>query len=630
MSEIGLNIPKDLGAARGLDPSLDPANLPKFNPFPKPQPLEDKIRTIIARSIPNIPAANREQTSFYPVVAIGIKLFLENGGVYDFVRPCTAMTVDINGYKEADTADVEINYNDFPYDPRLCKNIIVSVWVDYVNGLLAPSDPRQAKHIIRAENPKLLFEGYVDEYRVKGSVGDGMCASFKARDYTALLIDTKMMEGHFHIIRGNEKFTSIVKKLCQAFNLTVVFSEGLEASAPTVSQYFDDKDHRLVEESSSYWDVILKLADMIGCIAFVFGTKVYFGEPHPFKVFQAMHGSSGRTNLSYVWGENVQEFELARKYTENFRYTNVEVIAYDPDKKGQDKRIVVYYPEKPVERLITQQDGKITSQLRQGEATPQPNRLTQSFDRPTRETPRIARPAAPAADGVVGGTVSAQGQGSEKATRLVYRVFAPQYVNDIKILKKKAKQIWEQLTKGEIEGRLKVMGHSELVVGNAFQIHMNKEHLQIARTYHTNHEREELLKRRGYHPTMANQLAKAFGEWEKQWWYILQARHRYSDDEGYEVDADFVSFVNTDEDSGGGGSPGEQKPNEQRGGKDTTKVHNPQKQQQSAIKQGMGNTGGARSRNPISSVIPKAPPLPKPNIKGSGRQGPIDPSQPLI
>lgn len=629
MSEIGPNIPPSQGNARGLDPSLDPKNLGKLNPFPKAKSLEEQTREIIARSTPRLLAAAREQTSFYPVVAVGIKLFLENGGVFDFVRPCTTMTVDINGYKEADIADVEVNYNDFPYDPRLCKQIIVSVWVDYVNGLIAPSDPRQAKQIIRAENPKLLFEGYVDEYRVKGSAGDGMCAQFKARDYTALLIDTKMMEGHFHIIRGNEKFTSIVKKLCQPFNLTVVFSEGLEASAPTVSQYFDDKDHRLVEESSSYWDVILKLADMIGCIAFVFGTKVYFGEPHPLKVFQAMHETSGRSNLSYVWGENVQEFELARKYTENFRFTNVEVVAYDPDKKGQDKRIVVYYPDPPKEQLITQIDGKITSQMRGGEATPNPTRLTQSFNRPTRETPRVAQPAAPAADGVVGGTVSAQGQGSEKAVRKVYRVFAPQYVNDINILKKKAKQIWEQLTKGEIEGRMKVMGHSEMVVGNAFQIHMNREHLQIARTYPDAKQREELLKRRGFHPTMANQLAKAFGEWDKQWWYILQARHRYSDDEGYEVDADFVSFVNIDTDNGGP-TPGAQQPTQQRGGKATSQVHNPQKQQQTAIKPTMGNTGGARSRNPISTVIPKAPPLPKPNIKGSGQSGPIDPSQPLF
>lgn len=603
----------------GIDPSLDPGGLKNINPFPKiNRTLKQQTDALARRTaesvgLPkilgkklNVPG--RRQVVHYPTVLAHLVVFLDDvpgtpaGKKYDLVRPILTMTLDNNGHKEADCLELDLDYNDFPFDPRLVKNIVVSMWVDYVDGLLPPTTSKQAEAKVFSKNAKQIFEGYADEYRVCFSDNDGLVAKIKCRDYTGLLIDMKIIEGDYGTIRGTEKMTTIVKKLCGRYNLKVIFSEGLEASCPTVSQYFDDADHRLVEESSSYWDVILKMAEMLGCITFVFGQHVYFGRPDPQAIYEAVHGPRSAETLLYVWGENMEELELCRKYTDNNHYTCVEIIGYDEKRK---KRFSVFWPE-PLDRHTVQVQGRVESWITQGEPSSDPGRVAARQSKAqAKAAPKIAHVTS---DGKGGFTVS--GKENESVSRQVYRLLAPLGVNDVKHLKEIAKGVYQNMARSEIEGRMKAHGHTDLMAGMAFQIVLSTEQLKLLGSYPDTYNRIHALIERGYSKTLAITLARAFEEWDNQWWYILSARHHYSDDTGYEVDVDFISFANFDVVKKAKAK--ESAPPTTRGGKSQSKASAPIEQTQRPIQKNSSGTSTPNISSPVSSVIKKlAPKTPK-------------------
>lgn len=567
--------------------------------MPLPTLLEQKL--LVAR---------RKSVVHYPTVLVHFRVWLDDvpgapaGQVYDLVRPIQSVTVENNGYKEADTCDLELNYSDFSFDPRLVKNILVSVFVDYVDGLLPPSTAKQAEARVFSRDAKLIFEGYVDEYEITFSDDNGLCATMKARDYTGLMIDTKIVEGDFGVIRGNEKFTSIVKKLAERFQMKVKFSAGLEASCPTVSQYFDDKEHRLVEESSSYWDVIMKLAEMIGCITYVFGQYIYFGKPDPAMIRDTMYGEArSAETLIFVWGENIKELSMHRKYSQNNKYTNVEIIGYDEKNK---KNFSVFWPDPPMDRYIRQAGGKLESSMQGGEASSQPSRVpARQSNAEKKAAGRTARPTTQ--DSNAGYTYS--NAEKETITRQVYRLHAPLGCTDLKTLKEIAKGVWQNLCRSEIEGRMCIHGFSELMAGQAFQIILSKEHLKVLASYPDVAQRAKALQERGYHPSLAATLARAYKDWDDTYFYVLTARHKFTEGEGYDVEVDYVIFANTDVASR---AEAKTAPATQRGGNgaSSSAPATPYEQRQAPLRPGMDSQPQkATPQTPKGASVPSRLPL---------------------
>ena len=566
--------PNPGGATGGINPTLDPSTLPTFNPFPS-------VKNGGGLSLPNIGSTilqgaedalsyldkkindtAREDTTLYPVIVGFAHVVFEDGTTKDLAFPITEMVVDIKGHKEADGLDMTWNYNDMPYDPRLVKTLICSMWVGYEDSLLSPTTSQQAMAVFQKGKLQCMFEGYADEYKIEWKPDGGYESKAICRDYTALLIDTKVAEGDFPTIRGTDKFTDIVKKLATPFGFKVVFSEGLEAKCPTVQKYFADKDHRLVEEHTSYWDVICKMGEMIGAVAFVWQRTLYFGAPDPFAVFKTIHGETA-THIQYMWGTNIQELDIRRKYNTNYQYTNVEVRGFDI-KTG--KPIYVTWPDPPVQRDIRMVGGSFSSEVVHGKPGqgPLPQYATKaqlkniqvpiydSKGRVVRDTngkivtktqTQISKTVTQATDGKGGGNVSSNTE-NEKREQQNYIVYAPLYCKDVTILKEIAKQAWNNLHKMEIEGRMKVQGHSDMVSGMAFQITMSPTHIKLLQTYPNEQDRIAALIKRGYDPGLAAAVAKFIADEDTRWWYVLGAKHRYSDGDGYSCEVDFISFVN--------------------------------------------------------------------------------------
>jgi hypothetical protein len=592
------------GSVGQIDPSLNPSTiLGGINPFPSVTPgggfdlgaigsvIVKGAEDVLAELDKKINATVREDTTLYPVVIGVAHITFEDDQTLDRAFPILEMVCDINGHKEADILELTWNYNDLPADPRRVKSMICSLWVGYQESLQSPTTAQQALATFQAGKMQQMFEGYADEYHIEWK-NDGYEAKAKSRDYTSLLIDTKIQEGDFKVIRGTDKFTDIVKKLAEPFKFVVKFSQGLEAKCPTVQQYFGDKDHRLVEEHTTYWDVICKMAEMIGCIAFVWQRTLYFGAPDPFKVFETVHGEKA-THIEYMWGTNIQELEIRRKYNTNYRYTNVEVRGFDI-KKG--KPIYVTWPDPPAQRDVRMVGGSFQSSVIQGKAGQGPlpqyktaeqqrNHQVPVFDKKTgkpvmmtngkqqtKTVNDIPRTVVTATDGKGGGKYES-GKENEKVVQENYIVYAPHNCRDEKILKEIAKQTWNNLHRMEIEGRMKVQGHSDMVAAMAFQISMSPEHIKLLHTYPSIPDRVKALIKRGYHPTLAQQMATQIEEDEGRWWYALGAKHKYADGSGYECEVDFISFVNFDAAKKGENTP--QQSASKPGGKGSGKAATP-------------------------------------------------------
>jgi hypothetical protein len=561
----------------GLDPSFDPNNLPHtIDPFPSvtkngggfsigniAQNILKGGEDQLAYLDKKINNAARPDTTLYPTILGFAHIIFEDDKVFEITFPILETVLDNNGHKEADILELTWNFNDVPFDPRQVKEMICSLYVGYQEDLLSPTTAQQADAVFQKSKLRQMFEGYADEYHIEWK-DTGYEAKAKCRDYTALMIDLKIQDGNFKDIRGTDKFTDVVKNLAKTFKFNVMFSKGLEATCPTIQKYFDDKDHRLVEEHTSYWDVICKMAEMIGCIAFVTGRNLYFGDPDPFKVYETLYDDT-HESLEFVWGLNIQELEIRRKFNTNYQYTNVEVRGYDA-KKG--KPIYVTWPDPPVQKAIRMVGGSFSSEVVHGKAGqgPLPQYATAHQQKNHQEVVKdgkgrvvkdtlghvvtktvsdIPKQVTRATDGLGGGKVTSLSE-KEKRVQQNYIVYAPMYCKDEKILKEIARSAWNNLHRMEIEGRMKIQGHSDMMAGNCFQISLSPTHIKLLATYRSVPAMAEALKKRGYNKGTAEQLATFIIQEENRWWYILGAKHRYSDGSGYECEVDFISFVNFD------------------------------------------------------------------------------------
>lgn len=235
------------------------------------------------------------------------------------------LTVNINDYTSADTFEADIDYKNFPFDPRLIRACGVTIHMQDVGKIFNENNSLAAIKRIR---DNAIFMGFADEESI--SFDDTKrTVHLEGRDFTSLLIDTKYLDG---TIPMDQKLDVLLQKLLSELKQTAhlkLDNRTGDTDLPIIGSFFDDK-HQLsgrknVDREENYWEVIQDLVARAGLIAYIELDQLVLTKPQTlFKPDQAK---------IFVYGKNVKNLKFKRKIGRRKQF-NVIVRSLSPEGKA--------------------------------------------------------------------------------------------------------------------------------------------------------------------------------------------------------------------------------------------------------------------------------------------------------
>lgn len=291
---------------------------------------------------------------YYPQCLAAIQVIFDGFGsqeptdptIWD-VRP-RAVSVHLNGYREADSFEMEFDAAGFPFSPELIRNMGVSIYLYQTDNVQANSRPSE---------DDLVVAGLVDDAHYSAG-SDGRIFRVSGRDYTSLLIDKQWpADKKFPV---GKPLNVIVQDLIdeathqspsrRVIKVTVVDGTTISQVGKqsiksdlllTGGQYKISKKGQITiphsgdrkvhtnkkgipqKAGSSYWDVIYRACIQYGLIAFIRGAEVIISTPQTLT-----EATLGRLR-SVAYGKDLATLDINRKLG---RETVPTIVArsYDP------------------------------------------------------------------------------------------------------------------------------------------------------------------------------------------------------------------------------------------------------------------------------------------------------------
>lgn len=442
---------------------------------------------------------------FYPRCRVFLRVIWEDFGKDEYKTqreqvyllqdpPVLDVEVVNNDYSQADTFKLTIPFSWFPFDPRLIRACGVAI---YMGGVDSPEKDIEADANATAhKNLQLL--GFVDD--LTEDLGDQLQVVMEGRDQTALLIDehwnafieTKEGKENVRLPAGidlRRPLDQVLRYILDKFKATKTMKVELRGvSAPTLGKWHALGEAEISEDATA-WDVIKHLVHQAGLICFVeFDTLVVTNA----KALMSATQVAG----SFVHGWNLTSLTLKRKLG-RMKATNIRVRSFDINTK---RTLTGVFPQKPVEKVKISAKGEVT-----------------------KEQPFID--------------------------------FTVPNVADKAQLEKIAENIYTQRSRQQLEGKLKtedltsLVGNRELELtqlrsGSAIRVELDPEDRAQLRGLDVA-KREAYLQHRGYAAQVAKVVARAFNDLDSAF-YVKAATKRYSHEEGFSCDVDFVNFISGD------------------------------------------------------------------------------------
>lgn len=274
----------------------------------------------------------------YPWCAVVLKLIFEDSEevVTQPVFPVD-VSVEKNPYHEADTAKVELNFKDFPLEPRLCKAITLLV---HMGCLDTPNE----SPLVSEDN--LIFIGFVDQNSIEFDDSKTK-VMLEARDYTSLLIDQKYPEETVNI---NRPLVDVVEEILskeEAFGEIEIELRGLDES-PTLGDFKSERNwEEATVKEQTFWDLIVDMCQQSGLVCFIENDKLV--------IQQAQNLVDDSRIEPFIFGQNIKKITVSRDLRK-LNQPNIEVRSYDDKQK---KTLVGRYPDPPVsKKAIVKEDSK--------------------------------------------------------------------------------------------------------------------------------------------------------------------------------------------------------------------------------------------------------------------------------
>jgi hypothetical protein len=257
---------------------------------------------------------------YYPQASLLLNILWEDFGdkqsaklkqVYGLPILARRVSVNINDYTQADTFEAEIDFKNFPFDPRCIRACGVSVFMEDMGELFKTTN-NGLNQIVPSDANK-IFIGYADEESI--SFDDTKrTVRLEGRDQTCLFIDRKYLKGTLPVENTLDVvLQQILDELPenqQASELgKIKLDNRIEEPLPVLSSFWGEKDklsgQKNIKRDQTYWDVIQSLVGDAGLIAYIELDKLVLSTP------RLLYDKKAAKR--FIYGKNIGNLEFKRK-----------------------------------------------------------------------------------------------------------------------------------------------------------------------------------------------------------------------------------------------------------------------------------------------------------------------------
>jgi hypothetical protein len=463
-----------------------------------------------------------------------------------------SVTLHRNSYNQADSWELEFDAGDLPIDPQLVRAGAVEIYLFQVDeaeyrvlsrreplaepdpGGLRPRDPADtaALELGTAEvrdrftyGNKPQMAGLFDQDQLSMS-DDGKWVRIQGQDYTAHLSALQwkpLPNGRARRIPAGKRLDVTLRELLlEADDLGRLQLElrGVEESElPIVGKNEVGANKRgiPVDQNTTYWDVMYKLATRHGFILFVDGLSVVLAAPRNLPT-----ADSSRIKRM-AWGRNIESLELTRNLGKQQSPTIV-MRGYDPKTR---EVVDVVYPE-----------GSFHVQQRLGKT----GKAGHKFKEAVKEHTHVSK------TGKVTTTVRKRDE---------YQIIPAYGVTDRVTLRRMAETRYELLGRAEREvvfrtHDLRDMNESDILqisAGDAYLIDWDDFNVEVlANADMTREDKIRHLVNRGFNAQLAGKIADAYAKLQalQRPLRVHDATIEYDVDGGVSIEAQLVDFIVVD------------------------------------------------------------------------------------
>jgi len=265
-----------------------------------------------------------------------------------------SVEIERNGFREADTARVDIAWADVPFDPRLVR----ACGIEVILGAVSADDfqagvrgERRASGGLRSiveqipagpvSQTATRFVGWVDDWTVSYDPDDGEIVTMEARDMTALLIDTPLGNNRIDLlVPVDVGVTRLLEQYPTAAGLRVVWgdvSDPTPGQAPTPGDAVPAvsrarrgrvaRQPRSGDQRMTVWDHITDVCVQCGVVPLVRDYELRLINPRTLFTGRGPTGASQPRRM--IYGRNLTSLQFTRKLG-GVKVPTIEVRAYDP------------------------------------------------------------------------------------------------------------------------------------------------------------------------------------------------------------------------------------------------------------------------------------------------------------
>jgi hypothetical protein len=427
--------------------------------------------------------------------------------VYSLPILAKRVSVSINDYTQADTFECEIDYKQFPFDPRAIRACGVTIHMEDMRRLFSKGRTLEE---IKPQTKNVIFQGFADEEAISFNE-QTRTVKLEGRDMTALLIDRQWLGGEIDISRPLDV---IIAQLLEGLEETkkLEVDNRVGGELPTLGKYanaFNDAPQKKnSKQQESYWDVIQDLVGRAGLIAYIEIDKLVISKPRVLY--------SNKQALQFVYGRNLSTLDFKRKLG---RRKNFNVIVRSLNVESKE----IIQAEIPLE--ATDEWAQATGVKKEAVKIPK---------------------------------LDVQGNKTNEDQIAPAISFRVANINDKPKLIEIGQELFEELGRQQIEGSFSTKdmettdGQANCVNllklrnGTPLKIDINQGDLKGVQRLSSVEEKAKFLKLRGYADSVAQALAETLSNPRfASPFYTKSVTFSLDPQEGFEIRVDFINFINT-------------------------------------------------------------------------------------
>jgi len=279
---------------------------------------------------------------YFPQGIIQIRAVLEDFGYnsnarlqepYVWTVVARRLRVNLNNYKEADTFSAEIDYKNFPFDPRIVRSCGVSIYLEDKRQIF-DTGGNNGLDRIKPGYKNIVFQGFADSDKIE-LTQNNRTIRLEGRDFTSLLIDReyfgdpivttkpldKIIQDLLNQLRETKKDPNDPGLGLLLDNQTgedLPVLGGVSGQKEALANVFNGKGKK------SYWDVIQDLVSTSGLIAYISLDRLVITKPRNLY--------DRKKSKVFVYGRNVRDLSYERKLGRQKGF-NVRVVGVNFETK---------------------------------------------------------------------------------------------------------------------------------------------------------------------------------------------------------------------------------------------------------------------------------------------------------